>query len=91
MQKLTPSDASLLAVIAENPGMPQVAFGGILARISDESKPIAEAIRRLQRSGSLDEGTDRAVGETAKALIKWAQVNRRRAPRKSSRVVSQVA
>lgn len=82
MRELTVSDASLLALVAENATMPRPEFDKILARISDDSKPIARAIWHIRRDE--DSGEEADAAETARSLIKWADTNKSRRPRSST-------
>ena len=70
MKLIRPEDASLLALLAEHPGLPEREFQKFLGQIKSlDAKRVASALR-IKRGKS---GSDKA----ATALLEWADGNRK--------------
>jgi hypothetical protein len=77
MKELPADDMSILALIAEDPNLPRSEFVDLLGRLSHDGQLIAHMIVKIE-SGRSRKAASRsgAIGQAAKALLKWAKGNR---------------
>jgi hypothetical protein len=76
MRELTALDSSILALIAENPGMSPQDFKELRDRAkSPFAKEVAEEIVNLSNDG-VGQAEHLEARKTAKALLDWAKTNR---------------
>jgi len=78
MKVLSAADATLLALIAENPRMPGRELDKLLSRLDTESQEIARAIVRVDMSSTAAENVHDPISATAKSILNWVRGNKRR-------------
>jgi hypothetical protein len=73
MKTLTATDASLLAMLADKPGLPKEQRKRMLARLSTAARPIAEA---MNGNGVEGAGRRSAAARVASDVRRWSTSNK---------------
>ncbi len=80
MTVLSAADATLLALIAENPGMPAPDFQRLTSRLAPESQKIAGEIVRVSTNHSESANVQDPIVEAAESIVRWAKGNKKHVP-----------
>ncbi len=78
MKVISAADATVLALIAENPRMSDHDLHRLMARLSPEAQEIASAIVRLSVDQAAAEDMGDPIRKTASAILNWVRGNKRR-------------
>jgi len=81
MTVVSAADATLLALIAESPGMSVPDFERLKSRLAPDSQKIAGEIVRVTVNPDAARNTQDPIVEAAESIVRWAKGNKKHAAR----------